>query len=79
MGFFARLFHAELIEIEGGRAVSVKGKHPSGMLSDIGDVCREFGVESGRISFDGSGKLGFSRHFPEAAHQALRNVIVSQL
>ena len=78
MSFFSRFSSSEVIEIEAGRAVSVKGKHPSGLLSDVGDVCREFGVSRGRITLSGNGRLSFSKHFPEASHQALRNVIVNQ-
>ena len=79
MSFFSRFSSSEVIEIESGRAVSVKGKHPAGMLGDVEDVCREFGVTRGKITLAGNGKLGFSKQFPEASHQAPRNVIVSQI
>ena len=79
MSFFSRFSSSEVIEIEAGRAVSVKGKHARGLLGDVEDVCRDFGVSRGRITLSGNGKLGFSKHFPDASHQALRNVIVNQM
>lgn len=74
----SRFLASEVIEIEGGRARSTKGRHTQRLLGEIADVCSAAQVERGEIWFGGDGRLSFSKHIPSAARQALRNVIVNQ-
>lgn len=66
-----------MIQINAGQARVTKGKVPAEFLDHARDVCLEFGVSAGWIGGVKRGKaiaLKFSRHFPPACQQRLRNV-----
>jgi hypothetical protein len=66
-----------VIRIENGRARLVSGKAPPGLVQDVGEVCRDAGVNSGSVWGRRSGKrvgLGFSGDIPEGCRQRLRNL-----
>ncbi len=66
-----------LVSIREGVASSTSGQPPPGFVSACNDICRMYGIRSGRIEGVRTGRtveLRFSRDIPERAHQPLRNV-----
>lgn len=75
MNLYHRFFSKYAVGIQGGRAISLKGKMTNSKLRELENICREEGVESGEIWSNGLDQVSFSREIPNAIQQRLRNSI----
>ena len=66
------------IRIRAGVTEVSKGPLPAGLLPDLADVVREFGIVEGyvdAVAQAGRVVVRFSRGVPAASHQRFRNVV----
>jgi hypothetical protein len=66
-----------VVTVDRGEPRVTRGKVNADFLSNIGETCRDYGIDSGWIGGVMQGKsiaLRFSRNIPYACQQRLRNI-----